>query len=239
MKPLIGVLALQGDILEHAAKLEQAGAATRPVRRETDLEGLAGLVIPGGESTTMMKLLDVFGLGKPLARELAAGLPVWGTCAGMILLAREILDGRSDQKAGFACIDMQVRRNAFGSQVDSYEEDLLASRLSQPERPFRAVFIRAPWVETAGEGVEILATSQRTATRASQHTAMHTAQHTSAGAEQPSSAGTANSASTQVGGINPIVAVAQEQALAISFHPELGDDLRWQELFLTDFVKGA
>lgn len=231
MKPPIGVLSLQGDTLEHAAKLEQAGAATRPVRRETDLEGLAGLVIPGGESTTMMKLLDVFGLGKPLARELAAGLPVWGTCAGMILLAREILDGRPDQKAGFACIDMQVRRNAFGSQVDSYEEDLLAPRLSHPERPFRAVFIRAPWVETAEEGVEILATSQRTST--------HTAQRTCASAAPPSSAGNSNSASTQVGGINPIVAVAQEQALATSFHPELGDDLRWQELFLTDFVKGA
>lgn len=224
MKPLIGVLSLQGDIPEHAAKLEQAGALTRPVRRETDLEGLAGLVIPGGESTTMMNLLDVFGLGKLLARELAAGLPVWGTCAGMILLAREILDGRPDQKAGFACIDMQVRRNAFGSQVDSYEEDLLVSRLSQPERPFRAVFIRAPWVERAEEEVEILATSQRTF----------------ASSAQPSSAETSiGYTNTQAGGVTPIVAVAQEQALATSFHPELGEDLRWQELFLTDFVKGA
>ncbi len=160
-KPVIGILALQGDVLEHREKLQAAGAKVRQVRRSPDFTGLSGLVIPGGESTTMMKLLGDFGLQNVLQRELEAGLPVWGTCAGMILLAHEILSGRSDQLHGYGCIDMVVRRNAFGSQVDSYEENLVVADVADAENPLRGVFIRAPWVEAVGEGVRILAESAR------------------------------------------------------------------------------
>ncbi|WP_175954242.1 pyridoxal 5'-phosphate synthase glutaminase subunit PdxT [Schaalia sp. Marseille-Q2122] len=150
----IGVLALQGDVAEHMRALEESGARAVSVRRERELDGLDGLIIPGGESTAISNLMLSFGLYEPLKARIDAGLPVWGTCAGMIMLASEILDGREDQKS-FAAMDMTVRRNAFGRQVDSYEEDLDVKGVEGG--PFHAVFIRAPWVERIGEGVEVLA----------------------------------------------------------------------------------
>ncbi len=149
----IGVLALQGDVAEHVRALEESGARALPVRRLAELDSVDGLVIPGGESTTMSHLLLAFGLFEPLRERIAAGLPVWGTCAGMIMLASTVLDGRDDQRS-FSALDMVVRRNAFGRQVDSYEEDLEVAGLDEP---FHAVFIRAPWVESVGADVEVLA----------------------------------------------------------------------------------
>ncbi|MBJ2328240.1 pyridoxal 5'-phosphate synthase glutaminase subunit PdxT [Schaalia cardiffensis] len=150
----IGVLALQGDVDEHMRALERSGARALRVRRADELEQIEGLIIPGGESTTMSKLLTSFGLFDPLAQRIRSGLPVWGTCAGMIMLASSILDGREDQRS-FGALDMVVRRNAFGRQFDSYEEDLQIRGVEGG--PFHAVFIRAPWVESLGEGVEVLA----------------------------------------------------------------------------------
>lgn len=153
--PLIGVLALQGDVREHVRALEHVGAHTRAVRVPEDLAGLAGIVLPGGESTTMSHLLDRQGLFKPLASAIADGLPAYGSCAGLILLATTIRDPRAGQRS-LGGIDMVVQRNAFGSQVDSFETDLRLAALG-PE-PFRAVFIRAPWVESVAPEVEILGT---------------------------------------------------------------------------------
>lgn len=150
----IGVLALQGDVDEHMRALERSGARALRVRRADELEQIEGLIIPGGESTTMSKLLTSFGLFDPLAQRIRSGLPLWGTCAGMIMLASSILDGREDQRS-FGALDMVVRRNAFGRQLDSYEEDLQIRGVEGG--PFHAVFIRAPWVESLGEGVEVLA----------------------------------------------------------------------------------
>ncbi len=150
--PRIGVLALQGDVREHDRALAAAGASTVHVRRTEDLEGLHGLVLPGGESTTISRLLSVFDLLEPLRAAVAGGLPVYGSCAGMILLAESVLDGRPDQQ-GVGGLDVVVRRNAFGRQVDSFETDLAFTGVGQ----VHAVFIRAPWVESTGEGVEVLA----------------------------------------------------------------------------------
>ncbi len=143
--PRIGVLALQGDVREHERALTAAGADTVQVRRPEQLAGLHGLVLPGGESTTMSRLLTVFELLAPLRDAVAAGLPVYGSCAGMILLAREVLDGRPDQQ-GIGGLDVVVRRNAFGRQVDSFETDLAFAGVGT----VHAVFIRAPWVESCG-----------------------------------------------------------------------------------------
>lgn len=154
--PTIGVLAVQGDVREHAAALTVVGARVRPVRRPTELEGLDGLVIPGGESTVIDKLLRAFELAGPVRAAIAGGLPVYGSCAGMILLADEVLDGTSDQQT-LGGMAITVRRNAFGRQVDSFETDLSMIGLSEPQRPIRAVFIRAPWVEHVGDEVEVLA----------------------------------------------------------------------------------
>ncbi|WP_433594646.1 pyridoxal 5'-phosphate synthase glutaminase subunit PdxT [Nocardia sp. CA-145437] len=154
VKPTIGVLALQGDVREHLHALEACGAEAVPVRRESELAAVDGLVIPGGESTTISKLLEVFELLEPLRQRLRDGLPAYGSCAGMILLASEVLDTRPDMQALHG-IDMTVRRNAFGRQVDSFETDLDFAGLT--DGPVRAVFIRAPWVERAGAGVEVLA----------------------------------------------------------------------------------
>ncbi|MDP2288550.1 MAG: pyridoxal 5'-phosphate synthase glutaminase subunit PdxT [Actinomycetota bacterium] len=153
--PLIGVLALQGDIREHLASLEAAGASVRPVSSLEDLAAVQGLVIPGGESTTMSKLAVHDGLMEPLQQARQAGLPMFGSCAGMIMLADRVTDARADQQF-IGGIDMTVRRNAFGRQVDSFEVDLEIRGLLGG--PLRAVFIRAPWVEQASEDVEILAT---------------------------------------------------------------------------------
>lgn len=155
--PLIGVLAVQGDVVEHVRALTLAGAEAVPVRRLEELLAVDGLVIPGGESTTIDRLLRVLGLAEPLRTRLAEGLPVYGSCAGMILLSREILDGRADQD-GLGALDITTRRNAFGRQVDSFEVDLAVAGL---EAPFRAVFIRAPWVERTGAGVQVLAHIER------------------------------------------------------------------------------
>jgi pyridoxal 5'-phosphate synthase pdxT subunit len=154
-RPVIGVLALQGDVREHLAALRAAGAEAVSVRRVEELAAVDGLVIPGGESTTMSRLLVVFELLEPLRARLRDGMPAYGSCAGMILLASEILDTRPDAEC-LSGIDITVRRNAFGRQVDSFEEDL--DFLGVDGAPMRAVFIRAPWVERVGEHVEVLAT---------------------------------------------------------------------------------
>jgi len=154
--PRIGVLAVQGDVVEHVRALGLAGAEALPVRRPDELADLDGLVVPGGESTTIDRLSRIFGLHEPIRGLIADGLPVYGSCAGMIQLAEEILDGHRDQQT-FGGIDMTVRRNAFGRQVDSFETDLHLVGVEDPERPVCAVFIRAPWVERLGERVEVLA----------------------------------------------------------------------------------
>ncbi len=152
--PVIGVLALQGDVREHLAALSGLGATARPVRRAAELAELDGIVVPGGESTTMCRLLDVFELRAPLAARLADGLPAFGSCAGMIVLSSGILDGPPDQRP-LDAIDIVVRRNAFGRQVDSFETDLDIDGVHGGA--LRGVFIRAPWVERAGPGVRVLA----------------------------------------------------------------------------------
>ena len=151
----VGVLALQGASQLHADALAELGAHVVEVRTPEHLAGIEGLVLPGGESTTISRLLDLSGLFDPIAERLAAGMPVLGTCAGMILLASEVLDGRPDQRS-FGVVDLVVRRNAFGRQVDSFETDLAVTGLSGGD--FHAVFIRAPYVERAGAGVDVLAT---------------------------------------------------------------------------------
>ncbi|MHA6782421.1 pyridoxal 5'-phosphate synthase glutaminase subunit PdxT [Pseudonocardia saturnea] len=202
MVPVIGVLALQGDVREHLAALHACGARAVPVRRRSELDAVDAVVLPGGESTTMSRLLGVFELLDPLRERIAAGMPTYGSCAGMILLAREVLDGRPDQQQ-LGGLDVVVRRNAFGRQVDSFETDLAVSGV--PGDPVRAVFIRAPWVEKAGDDVEVLATvPDRTVT----------------GAGTGAAAGRA-------------VAVRQGAVLATAFHPELTGDLRIHALFAT------
>lgn len=188
MSPQVGVLALQGAVARHRQVLTQLGATAVEVRTPDDLDALDAIVLPGGESTTISLLLEANELFEPLAKRLAAGLPALGTCAGMILLADEVLDGRSDQRS-FGAIDIDVRRNAFGRQIDSFETDLDVEGLGPP---VHAVFIRAPVVTRAGEGVEILARV----------------------GDQP-------------------VLCRQGPVLVSAFHPELGDDARVHELFLS------
>jgi 5'-phosphate synthase pdxT subunit len=147
------VLALQGDVREHVRALGEVGAEARPVRRPSELDDVDALVIPGGESTTMSKLAVDFGLLEPLRKRVAGGMPTYGSCAGMIMLATDILDGRPDQQS-LGGIDMAVRRNAFGRQVDSFEAPVVIDGVAGP--PFHAVFIRAPWVESTGAEVEVL-----------------------------------------------------------------------------------
>ncbi|GAA1174857.1 pyridoxal 5'-phosphate synthase glutaminase subunit PdxT [Streptomyces hebeiensis] len=152
--PVIGVLALQGDVREHLAALAATGAEARTVRRPEELGSVAGLVIPGGESTTMSKLAALFGLLEPLRARVRDGLPVYGTCAGMIMLADKILDPRSGQET-IGGIDMIVRRNAFGRQNESFEAAVAVAGVDGG--PVEGVFIRAPWVESVGAEVEVLA----------------------------------------------------------------------------------
>ena len=151
--PLIGVLAVQGDVREHVRVLEGLGTRVEAVRRPRELDGLRGLVIPGGESTTMDKLVRALELFEPLRALIADGLPVYGSCAGMIMLADRIADCRAGQQT-LGGLDITVRRNAFGRQVDSFEEDIDMLGL---DTPVHAVFIRAPWVEDIGADVEVLA----------------------------------------------------------------------------------
>jgi pyridoxal 5'-phosphate synthase pdxT subunit len=199
--PVIGVLALQGDVPEHLRALAEAGAQAVPVRRSEELHRLDGLVIPGGESTTLWRLSVAFDMLEPLRKLIASGLPAFGSCAGMIMLADRLADGVPGQLT-FGGIDMTVRRNAFGRQVDSFESDItLRSLAAAPRaglgaddvRPLRAVFIRAPWVEQNGENVAVLGTEERT---------------------------------------GRIVAVRQGPLLATAFHPELTPDRRIHELFV-------
>jgi 5'-phosphate synthase pdxT subunit len=207
---VIGVLALQGDVPEHLRALGDVGARAVPVRRPEELHQLDGLVIPGGESTTLWRLSVAFDMLEPLRKLIASGLPAFGSCAGMIMLADRLADGVAGQQT-YGGIDKTVRRNAFGRQVDSFESDITLSDLAAAPRanvaagpraglgaqPLRAVFIRAPWVEQNGENVAVLGTEQRT---------------------------------------GRIVAVRQGQLLATAFHPELTPDRRIHELFV-DIVK--
>jgi pyridoxal 5'-phosphate synthase pdxT subunit len=156
MKPVVGVLALQGDVPEHLRALEAAGARPAPVRRPEELDRVDGLVIPGGESTTLWRLSVAFDVLEPLRKLLGEGLPAFGSCAGMIMLADRLADGVEGQQT-YGGIDMTVRRNAFGRQVDSFERNITLAGDT-----FRAVFIRAPWVEQTGPGVAILGTEQGT-----------------------------------------------------------------------------
>lgn len=153
--PTIGVLAVQGDVREHAAALRASGAHARPVRRREELAEVDGIVLPGGESTAIMRLLVAFDLLAPLRAAIAAGLPAYGSCAGMILLADRLLDGQPGQET-VGGLDVTVRRNAFGRQVDSFEGDVTVAGLEGG--PMHAVFIRAPWVEALGGAVQVLAT---------------------------------------------------------------------------------
>jgi pyridoxal 5'-phosphate synthase pdxT subunit len=157
--PAVGVLALQGDVAEHIGALTAAGARAVRVRRPEELDDVAGLVIPGGESTTIWKLAVIFDLMEPLRKRLASGMPAFGSCAGMILLADRVEDAIAGQET-LGGIDMTVRRNAFGRQVDSFESDIALRGVPGPA--FRAVFIRAPWVEETGDSVEIIGTEPRT-----------------------------------------------------------------------------
>jgi 5'-phosphate synthase pdxT subunit len=148
----VGVLALQGDVVEHLAALERAGARAVPVKTAADLAAVDALVVPGGESTTVMKLLDRFGLARPIVERVRAGMPFWGTCMGLIVAAHDVADL---EQPTLDLIDVTVRRNAFGRQNESAEIDLDVPALG--ERPFPAIFIRAPWIERVGPRVELLA----------------------------------------------------------------------------------
>jgi 5'-phosphate synthase pdxT subunit len=171
----IGVLGLQGDYLEHHQVLRRLGVETVDVRLPQHLEGVDGLIIPGGESTTIGALAERYGLMDPLRRMAEAGKPIWGTCAGMIFLAKDV--GRPQPTLGL--MDIRVRRNAFGRQIDSFEVDLeipALARLGDP-RPFHAVFIRAPLIEAVGPGVEVLALEDGSIVAAQQGHLLATAFH--------------------------------------------------------------
>jgi 5'-phosphate synthase pdxT subunit len=198
----VGVLALQGDFLEHISLLSRLGAGAVAVRVPADLDGVSSLIFPGGESTTISLLLESSGLLVPVRERLAGGMPALGTCAGMVLLASEVLDGRPGQHC-FGAIDISVRRNAFGRQRDSFEADLAVQGL---EAPLHAVFIRAPVVERAGPGVEVLASVQM-------------------GEVQMGAA-------RMVEAERKPVVCRQGSVLVSSFHPELVGEARLHELFL-------
>ncbi|MDP4703269.1 MAG: pyridoxal 5'-phosphate synthase glutaminase subunit PdxT [Ilumatobacteraceae bacterium] len=192
--PTIGVLALQGAFNAHARALKQLNVQVREIRLPQDLDGVDGVVLPGGESTTMSQLLLSSGVFDVLTQRIADGLPALGTCAGLILLAKRVLDARPDQ-VSCSVLDVTVRRNGYGRQIDSFEADIVVTGL---ETPLTAVFIRAPIIEEVGSGVEILA--------------MH------------------NGAP---------VAVASQNVIAASFHPELTSDVRFHELFLHMILSGS
>lgn len=207
MTPLIGVLALQGDVAEHRRALEAAGARTMDVRRPAEVDQVDGLVIPGGESSTIDRLTRIFEVREPIMARMDSGMPVFGSCAGMIMVAAQVLAGHRDQQT-LGGIDISVRRNAFGRQRDSFECDLDVASLAAQSRvtspgaggPFRAVFIRAPWVERVGPGVEVLAT-------------------------------------VEYAGGDHVVAVRQNNVLATSFHPEMTTDHRFHALFVSMVIQ--
>lgn len=210
--PTVGVLALQGDVREHRRTLELLGAQSTAVRTAEGLEAVDGLVIPGGESTTMWRLARSFGLLEPLRKQVHAGLPVYGSCAGMIMLADRLEDGVNGQET-IGGLNVTVRRNAFGRQVDSFEAELDFPALGQP--PLHAVFIRAPWVEHVGDDVEVLARI-----KAETVTGRFSASPVAGGA------------------VGRIVAVRSGGLLATSFHPELTADTRIHAQFL-EIIKEA
>ena len=204
----IGVLAVQGDVREHISALSSLGEQVVGVRRPSELDDVDALIIPGGESTTMDKLVRVFDLQEPLRKRIAGGMPVYGSCAGMIMLADRIADARPDQET-LGGLDITVRRNAFGRQVDSFEEDLhipaIATVTTTPQghlSTFKAIFIRAPWVEEMSESVQVLAR-----------------------VETGPAAGR-------------VVAIRAGNLLATSFHPEVTGDHRIHEYF-TQMVRAA
>jgi len=203
-QPTVGVLALQGDVREHLHALTALGARGVAVRRTSELDAVDGLIIPGGESTTIWKLARTFEVFETLAGRIKAGMPTFGTCAGMVLLADRLLDGADGQET-FGGLDTTVRRNAFGRQVDSFESDV-AFAIDDPAfaDPVHAVFIRAPWVEDVGSDVDILATVEVP----------------QAVVERTENAG------------DRIVAVQHGPVMATSFHPEVSDDLRLHRHFL-------
>jgi 5'-phosphate synthase pdxT subunit len=186
---LVGVLALQGDVADHSIALAELNVGTRLVRIPEDLSGIDGIVLPGGESSTMSMLLESSGLAEPLGKELASGLPAFGTCAGMILLSRAISDGRANQRC-YGAIDIAVRRNGYGGQLESFECALRVGALG--EEPVHAIFIRAPVVEQTGLEVEVLARIEST----------------------------------------PVIC-RQRSVLVTAFHPELSEDRRVHELFVS------
>lgn len=231
----IGILALQGDVREHTAALSSQGVATRPVRRRADLEGITGIVLPGGESTTLSMLLESSGLFEPLAAALASGLPALGTCAGLVLLAARVIDGRPDQRC-FGLLDCTVRRNGYGRQLDSFEGTVRVegSLLAVPGEPvdgvdgdgmapaetaasgqgvMPAVFIRAPVIESLGPEVEVLA-------------------RLGDGASGDGASGGGHGDGGDGDGGLP-VAVRHGAVLATAFHPELTGDRRVHRLLAT------
>lgn len=197
----VGVLALQGGVREHASAFEALGEPVRMVLGPADLRGLDGVVIPGGESTTLSLLLESSGLFEPLGDAFRSGLAVFGTCAGMILLADAVLDGQQDQRR-FGVIDLTIRRNGYGRQAASFECDLEVAGLGAD--PFHAVFIRAPVVEGAGPGVEVLASLPPLRRDGAE------------GRPDPS---------------GPVVC-RQGSVLVAAFHPELTGDRRLHQLFV-------
>jgi len=208
----IGVLALQGDVAEHRRALADLGVGSRPVRRPADLPGLDGIVMPGGESTTISMLLASSGLLEPLGKEIAAGLSVFGTCAGMILLGTAVIGGRDDQTS-YGAIDITVRRNGYGRQLASFECDLDVPAVG--EDPFHAVFIRAPLVESTGEGVEVLAVVEPAAD----------------GSQSPGP-GVVTAGVTDTPVATPVLC-RQGSVLVAAFHPELTADRRVHRLFVS------
>ncbi|BBE22655.1 pyridoxal 5'-phosphate synthase subunit PdxT [Arthrobacter sp. MN05-02] len=232
---VVGVLAVQGDVREHVATIESLGGRAVPVRRPSELAAIDGLIIPGGESTTIDKLTRTFGLAEPLRELITGGLPVYGSCAGMILLSDVIADPSTDRLGNpqqtLGGLDMVVRRNAFGRQRESFEADLdfrglAATGSAAGEDPVRAVFIRAPWVEKVGDGVEVLA--QVPAGEAPQP---------GPAAGTPTSPGGAAGDDGTGGASEPepvarIVAVRSGNLLATSFHPEVTGERRVHELFI-------
>lgn len=199
----VGVLALQGEVAAHLGALEALGVRAHAVRTPDELERVDALVMPGGESTTMWMLAASSGCSAVLERRLGDGMPALGTCAGMIMLAAEVLDGRPDQGC-YGAIDISVRRNAFGRQLASFEADLDVPQMGG--EPFRGVFIRAPWIERAGDDVEVLASV--VPTPAGQHDAK------------------------AAPGSRVAVLCLSGPILVSSFHPELSGDLRVHQMFL-------
>ena len=231
--PAVGILALQGDVREHARAVEASGGRAVSVRRPAELAAVDGLILPGGESTTIDKLTRIFGLAQPLRDRIAEGMPVYGSCAGMILLADEIADPATDRdghpQQTLGGLDITVRRNAFGRQRESFERDLEFRGLAvagEAETPVHAVFIRAPWVERVGDGVEVLAGVQLPGEEAR---AELVGARLGGATAEPADRIEGN---TRIEASTRAVAVRSRHLLATSFHPEVTGERRIHELFI-------